>query len=117
MSYSTAQLATSVMQHLALLDSTETIDATDQTFITDVWAAKWEELSAHGMEATYFSYDEIPNPVFLVVRDLVANEVRGAFGLPLSASDKESEEITILRRLRRHIQTQSSKKPVTVSYY
>ena len=117
MSYTTAQLSTAVMQHLALLDATETIDATDQTFITDTWAAKWEELSAHGMEMTYFPYDDIPNPVFLAVRDLVANDVRGAFGMPLSASDKEAEEVTIMRRLRRHLQTQGSKKAVAVSYF
>lgn len=117
MSYTTAQLSTAVLQHLGVLDATETIASVDQTYITDVWTAKWEELSAHGMELTYFNYDEIPNPVFLTIRDLVANEVRGAFGIPISATEKEMEEQTILRRLRRHVSTQESRKPVSVSYF
>ena len=117
MSYTTGQLATAVLQHLAVLDATETIDTTDQDYITDIWAAKWEEITSHGAELTYFSYDDIPNPVFLIVRDLVANEVRGAFGMPISAADKEAEETVILRRLRRHTQTQASNKNVRVDYF
>ncbi len=117
MSYTTGQLATAVLQHLAVLDATETIASVDSTYITDVWAAKWEEISSHGLEITYFPHDDIPNPVFLIVRDLVANEVRGAFGLPISAADKEAEETIILRRLRRHVQTQSSNRPVGVDYF
>jgi hypothetical protein len=116
MSYTTSQLATAVLQHIGVLDATETIASVDETYITDVWAAKWEEISAHGMEITYFNYDIIPNPVFLTVRDLVANEVRGAFGLPISAAEKEQEEQIILRRLRRHVSTQGSRKPVAVEY-
>lgn len=117
MSYTTSQLATAALQHLGVMDATETIQAADQSYITDIWAAKWEELSAHGQELTYFSYDDIPNPVFLIVRDLVINEIRGAYGKPLSASDKEAEETIILRRLRRHVQTQASNRPVTVDYF
>lgn len=117
MSYTTAQLATAVLQELGALDATETIASTDQTYITDIWAAKWEELSGHGMELTYFSYDDIPNPVFLTIRDLVVNEVRGAYGSPLSAAEKEQQETIILRKLRRHVQTQASKKPVRAEYF
>ena len=57
MAYTTTQLATAVLQRLGVLDATETAASTDVTYITDIWAAKWEELSAHGMEITYFSYD------------------------------------------------------------
>lgn len=117
MSYGTAQLATAVLQHLSVLDATSTIESTDQTYITDVWAAKWEELSAHGMGVTYFAYDDIPNPVFLIIRDLVANEVRGAYGRPIGAAEKEAEETTILRRLRRHTGTQASGKPARAEYF
>lgn len=117
MSYTTSQLATAVLQHLAVLDANETIATEDETYVTDIWAAKWEELSSHGAELTYFSYDDIPNPVFLIIRDLVCNEVRGAFGMPLDAQSKETEEVTILRRLRRHVQTQTAGKETKVSYF
>ena len=117
MSYTTSQLSTAVLQHLGVLDATETIATTDQTYITDVWAAKWEEISGHGSELTYFSYDDIPNPVFLIIRDLVANEVRGAYGRPLSAAEKEQEELIILRKLRRHLSTQATGLPGTAVYF
>ena len=117
MSYTTSQLATAVLQHLGVLDATETIASTDQTYITDVWAAKWEEISGHGQELTYFSYDDIPNPVFLIIRDLVANEVRGAYGRPISAAEKEQEEIIILRKLRRHLSVQATGLPGTAVYF
>ena len=117
MSYSTSQLATAVLQHLGVLDATETIATVDQTYITDVWGAKWEEISSHGNELTYFSYDDIPNPVFLTVRDLVANEVRGAFGMPISAAEKEQEEQIIMRRLKRHLSVQATGLPGTAVYF
>ena len=71
MSYTTTQLATAVLRRLGVLDATETAASTDVTYITDVWAAKWEEISAHGQEITYFSYDDIPDAVFLTIRDLM----------------------------------------------
>ena len=117
MSYSPSQLSTAVLQRLGVLDAPETADATDVTYISDVWAAKWEELSAHGMELTYFNYNDIPNPVFLIIRDLVANEVRGEYGQPMSATEKEAEETIILRRLRRHVSTQASGHPIKAVYF
>lgn len=117
MSYTTTQLATATLQRLGVLNATETAASTDVTYITDVWAAKWEELSAHGQELTYFSYDDIPNPVFLIIRDLMANEIRGEYGKPTSAADKEAEETIILRRLRRHVATQATGLPGTALYF
>ena len=117
MSYTPPQLATAVLQRLGVLDATETADATDITYISDVWAAKWEEITAHGMELTYFSHDDIPNPVFLIIRDLMANEVRGEYGRPISAAEKETEELVILRRLRRHVATQASGAPTKAVFF
>lgn len=117
MSYTTTQLATAVLRHIGVLDATETIDATDLTYVQDTWQAKWEEISGAGMEATYFPYDEIPKPIFMTVRDLVANEVRGAFGMPMSVADKEAEEIVILRRLRRHITQPATGLPGKATYF
>lgn len=117
MSYTTAQLSTAVLRHLGILDATETADADDVTYITGVWLAKWEELSGPGMEITYFPYDDIPNPVFLVIRDLVANETKSAFGLQSSVSDKEAEEVVILRRLRRHMAQPATGLPGQAAYF
>ena len=117
MSYTTTQLATAVLRHIGVLDATESADSDDVTYVTGVWQAKWEEISGAGMEATYFPYDDIPNPVYLTVRDLVANEVKGAFGMPMSVQDKEAEEIVILRRLRRHIAQPATGLPGKATYF
>lgn len=117
MSYTVGDLTEAVLRSLAILDATESPSSEDETYITDVWSAKWEELSGHGMEVTYFAYNDIPNPVFLTIRDLVANEVRGAYGKPLSAAEKEAEEVVILRRLRRHIQSQATGRPGVAQYF
>lgn len=117
MSYTVSQLATAVLRHLSVIDANETADSADETYISDVWSAKWEELSAHGLELTYFSYDEIPNPMFLTVRDLVALEVQGTFGQPIAPAEKEAQEQIILRRLRRHVQVQGSQNSAKANYF
>lgn len=117
MSYTLANLAESVLRSLAVIDANETPDSADETYISDVWSAKWEELSAHGNELTYFPYNDIPNPVFLTIRDLVALEVQGAYGRPIAPADKEQQETIILRRLRRHTQVQRSGNSVKADYF
>jgi len=120
MSYTTTQLAVAVLRKLRVIDATETssdIDSAILTQITDTYRAKWEEISAHGKELTYWAYDDIPNPVFLTLVDLIANEVRSEFGQPMSAEAKETEENAILRRLRKHVQVQTSGKPVAAIYF
>ena len=66
---------------------------------------------------TYWKRDDIPPAVFLIMRDLVALEVRSAFGQPVNASGKEAEEMIILKRLRRHTSVKSSGLPVRAVYY
>lgn len=120
MSYTTTQLAMAVLRKLRVIDATETssdIDAAIITQITDAYRAKWEELSAHGKELTYWAYDDIPNPVFLTLVDLMANEMSAEFGRPMTAEAKESEETVILRRLRKHVQVQASNRPTAAIYF
>lgn len=120
MSYTTTQLAVAVLRKLRVIDATETssdIDSAIITQITDVYRAKFEELEAHGKELTYWQYSTIPKPVFLTLVDLIANEVRSEFGQPMSAEAKETEETTILRRLRKHVQVQGSGGPVAAIYF
>lgn len=120
MSYTTTQLAVAVLRKLRVIDAAETssdIDSAIITQITDAYRAKWEEISAHGQELTYWAYDDIPNPVFLTLVDLMANEVRSEFGQPMSANEKEAEETIIMRRLRKHVQVQGSGKPTQALYF
>lgn len=120
MSYTTTQLAVAVLRKLRVIDATETsadVETAVLTQVTDTYRAKWEELSAHGKELTYWPYDAIPNPVFLILVDLIANECRDSFGQPISNTDKDAEETVILRRLRKHVQVQASGKPVEALYF
>ena len=102
----TADLAEAVLRELGAIDATEDPESVDETFVIAAYGDKFAELQDR--ELAYWSQTAIPNAIFLVVRDLVINEVRGAFGEPMSADQKESQEIIILRRLRQHIQVRPS---------
>lgn len=117
MSKTPTQLATAVLRELGAVDAAETPDTEDLTYVEGVYRDKWEELSAHGTELTYWAYDSIPNPVFLVLRDLVMLEVMGAFGTPLPPGEKEGRETIILKKLRRHTSVQSSGRPTEADYF
>lgn len=120
MSYTTTDLALAVLRKLRVIDASETesdVEAAVLTQVTDAWRAKWEQLSSHGVELTYFNYDAIPNPVFLILVDLMANEMRPDFGTDMSQTQKEQEELIILRRLRRHTMVQSTGKQTQTRYF
>lgn len=117
MTKTVTQLATAVLRELGAVDAAETPDSEDITYVESVYRDKWEELSAHGTELTYWPYDTIPNPVFLVLRDLVMLEVMGAFGTPLPPGEKEARETIILKKLRRHTSVQSSGRPTEADYF
>lgn len=114
--YNTDDLVEAVLRHIAVLDATETPDTDDATLVEQAYTAKWHELTAHGQEITYWKPDEIPESVFLVLRDLIALEVRSAFGMQVPAQQKEAEEIMILRRLRRHVSVQASGTAAKASF-
>lgn len=120
MSKTTTELAVAVLRKLRVIDATETssdVESAVLSQVTDVYRAKWEEMSSHGHELTYWAYDSIPSPVFLILCDLVALECRDAFGQPITAREKDVEERTILNRLRKHIEVQPSGLPIKGSYY
>lgn len=117
MSKTTAELAEAVLRELGVIDAGEDPDTDDATYVTDTYRSKWEELSSHGNELTYWSYDAIPEPVFLIMRDLVMLEVMGAFGQPMPPADKDAREQVILRRLRRHTTVQSSGRSTAVDFF
>lgn len=117
MSYTTTQLADAVLRELGVVAAEETPTTTDRTYVTDLWAAKWEELAAHGNELMYSASSEIPAPIFLIVRDLMMLEVQTAFGEPISPAEKDAQQTIIMKRLRRHIGMQSSKTTTRVEYF
>jgi len=117
MSKSLGELSTEVLRNLSVIDSLESPSSSDDTYVQGIWRSKWEELAGHGQELTYFAYDSIPEPVFLIVRDLVANEVAGAYGQPKPIAEKEAAEQALVRKLRRHVATQSINLPTRALYF
>lgn len=116
MSRSVADLAVAVLREMNVLEASETTpDLEDSAYIAQLYADKFEELN--DMELTYWDASEIPNPIFLAVRDLIINEARGTYGTPQAPEDKEARELIILRRIRRHMQKRSSGLPVKATYF
>lgn len=117
MSYTTTQLADRVLRELGVADASETPDTADRTYVTDTYAAWWEENAAHGVETVYWPQDEIPLPVFLIITDLIMLECAGAFGQRIDPAEKEKRKMVIDRRLRRHVAMQSSRRPTQADYF
>jgi len=120
MTYSANDLAEHVLRKLRVVDAGEAqadIESELLSIVTTTYTAKWEELAAHGQELVYWPMNEIPRPVLLVLRDLIALEVQDHFGDPIKPEDKEAREVIILKRLRRHTSTQSSGKQTTANFY
>lgn len=120
MAYTVNDLVVHVLRALRVIDPTEVIgdvEAGHVTHVTAIYNAKWEEMSSHGRDETYWPRDSIPNPVFLIVRDLVALECQAEFGMPIPIETKDARENLILKRLRTHTQIQSSGRPTEAEYF
>lgn len=115
MTKSTTDLATAVLRDLSVIDATETGDADDVAHIQDVYALKFEYLN--DLELVYWSPSEIPGPIFLAVRDLIANEVRGTYGESIPPETRNAREMEILKIIRRHLHKRSSGLPVKALYF
>jgi hypothetical protein len=113
----TTELADAVLRDIGVVDAEETPDTVDRNYVIEAYELKWAELSAHGLEYTYWPIAEIPDQVFLIVRDLVKMEVVGAFGQSIAPSQKEAEERIILTRLRRHVQKPTSRLAAEALYF
>lgn len=110
-----AELATAVLRKLVVIDATETAATEDRDFVIDAYDAKYDEMI--DQEIAYWSRDAIPNAIFAAVRDLIINEVREAYGEPMSAQQKASEEIILLRALRKHTQRRPSGHATEADYF
>lgn len=111
------QLADAVLRNQGLLGDGVSPSASDQQYIMEQYDLKYAELAAHGNEYVYWAINEIPDAVFMAMRDLVWNEVRTAFGMPIEADQKEAAETTIMRKIRRHVSTQPSGLPTPACYF
>lgn len=111
MTRTTTELADAVLRELGVVDAEETPDTVDRTYVTDAYAAKYDELAAPGLELVYWPEAEIPNAIFLTLRDLMIAEVQGAFGDPLAPAEKEARQSVLLRPLRRHTTIDASGIP------
>ena len=110
-----SQLSIEVLRSLGVIAADETPDALDSTYVTGVYQDKYEELT--DLELTYWSVNDIPGPLFITLKDLVINEVRGAFGETQNPEDKEARDKVILQKVRRHMRKHSSALPVTADHF
>lgn len=118
MSKTTTELADAVLRELGVVDAEETPDSVDRTYVTDRYADKYDELAAPGRELVYWPEAEIPNAVFLALRNLMMMEVQGAFGEPIDPAEKEAREAMLLRPFHRHTaRGASGTKAVSASDY
>lgn len=109
------ELAEAVLRAMGVLDATETADSTDIDFVGDAYALKFHELADR--EIAYWTVDAVPREVFLSVRDLIVNEVRGAYGDPIDPGAKAQAEVALLLQLRRHTQRRPSGHTAQAEYY
>lgn len=115
--YETSDLAEHVLRQLCVIDATEPPDEVDEAFVIDVYAQKYAELQAPGLELVYWPRDSIPSAIFLTIRDLVINECSGAFGQPTPPETKDARETIILKRLRRHVARDKSGTPNRAEFF
>ena len=120
MAYTSQDLAVFVLRKLRVIDAAEEAEDVEPeilSIVTDAYLLKWEEMSAHGKELTYWPYNDIPPPVVLTLRDLIALEVQESFGQNITPEDKEAREAVIMRKLRTHVHVPSSGHPVMMKYF
>lgn len=110
-----AELSEAVLRKLVVIDAWETAASEDSDFVSDAYDAKYDELI--DQEIAYWSRDAIPNAIFAAVVNLIVNEVREAFGEPMSASAKEQEEMILLRPLRKHTQRRATGHATEADYF
>lgn len=96
------ELATAVLKHLGVIGNGQSPDAEDLADVTAAYRSKYDEIAAPGMDYGYWLVEEIPDALFLTLRDLIALEVQTSFGQPVDAATKDALEIIVLKRLRRH---------------
>lgn len=111
------ELATKVLDYLGVIGAGQSAEAADVAIVIEAYQSKYAELEGNGLEQVYWERDAIPDAIYLILRDLIALEVRGDFGQPISALEREAEETVILKRLRRHNGRAATGLPVVAEYF
>lgn len=112
------ELATAVLKHLSVIGAGQSAEAADVADVIEAYRSKYAELAAPGLEYAYWDTgDNIPDEVFIILRDLVALDVQNAFGQALTAADRDELETIIMKRLRRHVGLAATGEPVVSEYF
>lgn len=111
------ELATAALREMSVIDASETAEdyAEASTQLQTTYNDKYAELKSIG--ETYWVRDQIPEAVFLAVRDLLILEVSGSFGEPVSPELKDQRETIILKRIRRHKAREETGKETQAKYF
>lgn len=119
MATSPETLAQDVLEELCVVDATETADDEDIAKVADAYRKKWALLAAPAgaRELIYWPREEIPDAVYLIVRDLTINEIARAYGDPMDPPTKAQNELIILKDLRLHVSKSQSKTPTFAEYF
>ncbi len=117
MAKTSTELATAILEHLGVIGTGQSAEAGDLDMVVRAYQAKCAELEAPGLEYLYWELEEIPDAIFLILRDLVTLEVQNAFGQPITAADKDALETIILKRLRRHVGGVATGQPAMSEYF
>jgi len=113
------ELAIHVLRGLNAIDATEDLTEADDdvAYVIDQYEDKYAELSGIGLELTYWDVDDIPQEIFGILSQLMQNDVQGEFGEPMKVTEKEANEMLILKKLRRHVAVRRSGLPVRAEYF
>lgn len=105
MAKSQNDLASAVLRQIGVLGAEETADANDVALVQTAYATKHGEWTERGYvdwpNSANPATSEIPDEVFQIVINLVANEVLPAFGFPLPEETRAQREQLLLVGLRR----------------
>ena len=110
-----SELVISVLREMGVLDASEEASAEDASHVKDVYDDKLEHWIDE--EIAYWTSDEIPNALFIAIRDIMINEVSGTFGQPVPLETKQAREIALTSWLRRHAARHRTGLPVAAEYF
>lgn len=115
LTHTATELAEAVLRKMTIIDAEETAPTEDSDFVVDAYHTKFYQMVEQKL--AYWSIDAIPREIFAAVRDLIVNEVKEAYGEPMSASEKEQEETILLRPIRRHVNRPASGHETQADYF
>lgn len=110
-----AQLATSVLRKLGILDANSSPSAADSDYVI----SEYDDMLAYleSRDRAYWSADEIPLSIFGPVVRLIANEVAPAFGRGTNVTDQEAIRELLMKPIIQHVARVPSGLPAKAKHY